>query len=216
AAIDHGGVAGLEGPVRHLADQFTLHEHLVPAQQFVLRGVQQVHVAEQVPSHGLLRDVAMVRTRSVARLRALGKGNYLKRPRSSTESFGAADFDTAPSGWLGIVGCSHRNWYRDRAPSSLVSVTIQLAVARFDRCGGGSLRQVRRRGPMVQVYRYLFPVMWLSWIGYWWAASRNVKITSRREPLRSRLRYFLAPTPSPALPRRATPPLPALHSRFTP
>lgn len=44
---------------------------------------------------------------------------------------------------------------------------------------------------MIHVYRYLFPVMWLGWVGYWWAASRDVKITSRREPLRSRLSHVV-------------------------
>src|SRR5215475_10136457 len=51
AAVDHGGVAGLKGPVRHLADQLALNEHLVAAQQLILRGIQQLHVAEQISAH---------------------------------------------------------------------------------------------------------------------------------------------------------------------
>jgi hypothetical protein len=31
---------------------------------------------------------------------------------------------------------------------------------------------------MPYVYRYLFPVMWLGWVGYWCVASRNVKTTA--------------------------------------
>ena len=69
---------------------------------------------------------------------------------------------------------------------------------------------------MVQVYRYLFPVMWLSWIGYWWAASRNVKITSRREPLRSRLVYVVPLMLAVALLWRSTSPIHALGERFMP
>src|SRR5437762_120612 len=40
---------------------------------------------------------------------------------------------------------------------------------------------------MTLLYRYLFPVMWLSWAAYWWLLSRNVKVTARHEPLWSRL-----------------------------
>jgi protein-S-isoprenylcysteine O-methyltransferase Ste14 len=35
-------------------------------------------------------------------------------------------------------------------------------------------------------YRYLLPGMWLCWSVYWWALSRNVKNTIRREPLTAR------------------------------
>ena len=36
-------------------------------------------------------------------------------------------------------------------------------------------------------YRYAFPVMWFSWVVYWWVASRDVKSTIQRESLPSRL-----------------------------
>ncbi len=40
---------------------------------------------------------------------------------------------------------------------------------------------------MALVYNYLFPVMWLSFLAYWWAISRNVKETERQESAASRL-----------------------------
>ena len=44
---------------------------------------------------------------------------------------------------------------------------------------------------MPLVYRYAFPAMWLSWMVYWWAASRDVKGTLRRESLPSRLSHIV-------------------------
>jgi len=44
---------------------------------------------------------------------------------------------------------------------------------------------------MPLVYRYAFPTMWLTWMIYWWAASRNVKSTVRRESLASRLSHIV-------------------------
>lgn len=44
---------------------------------------------------------------------------------------------------------------------------------------------------MPLVYRYAFPAMWLSWMVYWWAASRDVKSDVRRESLSSRLVYIV-------------------------
>ena len=41
------------------------------------------------------------------------------------------------------------------------------------------------------VYRYAFPAMWLSWILYWWAASRDVKSAQRQESLPSRLLHIV-------------------------
>ena len=40
-------------------------------------------------------------------------------------------------------------------------------------------------------YRYAFPAMWLSWVIYWWVASRDVKTTVRRESLPSRLSHIV-------------------------
>ena len=44
---------------------------------------------------------------------------------------------------------------------------------------------------MLPIYRYAFPVMWLSWMVYWWAQSRNVKVAVRREPWASRLLHIV-------------------------
>jgi protein-S-isoprenylcysteine O-methyltransferase Ste14 len=41
------------------------------------------------------------------------------------------------------------------------------------------------------VYRYTFSVMWLSWVAYWWVASRDVKSTVQRESLPSRLSHIV-------------------------
>jgi protein-S-isoprenylcysteine O-methyltransferase Ste14 len=41
------------------------------------------------------------------------------------------------------------------------------------------------------VYRYLLSAMWLSWIAYWWALSRNVKPAARRESVPSRLLHLV-------------------------
>ncbi|MGD1276842.1 MAG: isoprenylcysteine carboxylmethyltransferase family protein [Tepidisphaeraceae bacterium] len=37
------------------------------------------------------------------------------------------------------------------------------------------------------VYSYLIPAMWIGYLAYWWAMSRNVKVTERRESVPSRL-----------------------------
>jgi protein-S-isoprenylcysteine O-methyltransferase Ste14 len=44
---------------------------------------------------------------------------------------------------------------------------------------------------MVLVYRFLFPGMWLSWMIYWFLASRHAKPNERREPIGSRLLHLL-------------------------
>jgi protein-S-isoprenylcysteine O-methyltransferase Ste14 len=41
------------------------------------------------------------------------------------------------------------------------------------------------------VYRYAFSAMWLSWVVYWWVASRDVKSTVQRESLPSRLSHIV-------------------------
>ena len=40
-------------------------------------------------------------------------------------------------------------------------------------------------------YRYAFPVMWLSWVVFWWLAARDVKTTAQRESLPSRLSHIV-------------------------
>ena len=44
---------------------------------------------------------------------------------------------------------------------------------------------------MTLLYRFLFPVLWLSWAAYWWALSGNVKAATRRESVPSRLLHIL-------------------------
>src|SRR5215831_12797308 len=44
---------------------------------------------------------------------------------------------------------------------------------------------------MQLAYRFLFPGMWISWVVYWFWASRAVKRTERREPVGSRLLHLL-------------------------
>lgn len=39
---------------------------------------------------------------------------------------------------------------------------------------------------MSVAYRFLFAAMWLSWAGYWWLLSSNVKASSRQESTLSR------------------------------
>ncbi len=51
AAVDHRGARGHDRPVGDLADQLALDEHLAAAQQAVLGGVEQLHVAEEILGH---------------------------------------------------------------------------------------------------------------------------------------------------------------------
>jgi protein-S-isoprenylcysteine O-methyltransferase Ste14 len=44
---------------------------------------------------------------------------------------------------------------------------------------------------MSLLYRFLFPLMWLSWAGFWWRASYGAKRVDRRESLDSRLLHVL-------------------------
>ena len=44
---------------------------------------------------------------------------------------------------------------------------------------------------MTLAYRFLFPGMWLSWVLYWFWASRQAKPNERHEPIGSRLLHIL-------------------------
>ena len=44
---------------------------------------------------------------------------------------------------------------------------------------------------MERTYNSLFLGMWLAWAAYWWALSRRVKATERRESLYSRLAFIV-------------------------
>jgi len=63
-------------------------------------------------------------------------------------------------------------------------------------------------------YRFLFPVMWLSWAGYWWLVSSNVKASSRREPVLSRLLHVVPLIVAILLLWIPSVPLPWLNTRF--
>ena len=45
---------------------------------------------------------------------------------------------------------------------------------------------------LLLVYDFLFPAMWLVYIAYWWAISKNVKDTERGEPALPRLVRLVA------------------------
>ncbi len=69
---------------------------------------------------------------------------------------------------------------------------------------------------MADVYRYLFPAMWLTWLGYWMAAPRKVKPTARSGSHVSRLLHLVPLAIAAALlvPTRTA--IPALGERFLP
>ena len=67
---------------------------------------------------------------------------------------------------------------------------------------------------MTEVSRYLFPVMWLGWVGYWLAAARNVKPMARREPFASRLLHVVPLTVAAALLLPSHFPIRPLGERF--
>jgi protein-S-isoprenylcysteine O-methyltransferase Ste14 len=66
------------------------------------------------------------------------------------------------------------------------------------------------------VYEYLFPAMWLGFVAYWWAISKNVKLTERQESLPSRLARLVLIACAVALLWLPSVPLPLLDKRFLP
>ena len=69
---------------------------------------------------------------------------------------------------------------------------------------------------MPLIYDYLFPAMWLSFLAYWRVMSTNVKVTERRESIRSRLVRLVAIACAVALLWLPSVPLPLLDERFLP
>ncbi len=69
---------------------------------------------------------------------------------------------------------------------------------------------------MTYIYRFLIPVMWISWALYWWVESGNVKATVRREPMTSRLIYILPLILAVLLLWELKIPVPLLYERFLP
>jgi len=65
-------------------------------------------------------------------------------------------------------------------------------------------------------YHYVFPALWLTWAGYWWISSRDVKPTARREPLSSRMRYIGPLVVAALLLTMPNLPVPLLRERFVP
>lgn len=69
---------------------------------------------------------------------------------------------------------------------------------------------------MDPIYRYLIPLMWIVWAGYWFAAARNVKATARHESFASRMAH-IGPLMIAALMLSVNSlPLPTLYARFMP
>jgi len=66
------------------------------------------------------------------------------------------------------------------------------------------------------VYRYLLASMWISWVAYWFWASRNAKPTERREPLGSRLLHVVPLVLAVALLWGERGPIAILNSRLFP
>ena len=66
------------------------------------------------------------------------------------------------------------------------------------------------------MYRYLFPVMWLSWAAYWLAASHNSKATARSESAASRLLHIVLVLLASFLLWIPNLPIAALGGRFLP
>src|SRR5271167_1452693 len=69
---------------------------------------------------------------------------------------------------------------------------------------------------MPLVYDYLFPAMWLGFLAYWWAISKNVKETASRESAPSRLARLVLIVCAAALLWLPSVPLPLLDQRFLP
>ena len=69
---------------------------------------------------------------------------------------------------------------------------------------------------MAYLHRYLFPALWLSWMAYWWIASRNVKRTVRQEGQSSRALHVIPLALAAALLFVPRSPIAALGERFVP
>jgi len=69
---------------------------------------------------------------------------------------------------------------------------------------------------MSLIYSYLFPVMWLAYLGYWWVMATKVKATERRESAASRLIRLVAIVCAVALLWVPRIPFPLFGGRFLP
>lgn len=66
------------------------------------------------------------------------------------------------------------------------------------------------------IYRFLIPIMWISWALYWWMKSINVKITVRRESFIARFAYIFPLTLAVLLLWVPSLPFSFLHTQFLP
>ncbi len=69
---------------------------------------------------------------------------------------------------------------------------------------------------MPLIHNYLFPAMWLSYLAYWWAMSRNVKESKRRESVPPRLARLVSIACAVALLWLPSVPVLFLDERFLP
>lgn len=69
---------------------------------------------------------------------------------------------------------------------------------------------------MSHFYDILFPALWLAWMVYWWALSRQVKVNARRESAGSRRSYVVALLLAVVLLSVSDWPVPFLDARFMP
>jgi len=69
---------------------------------------------------------------------------------------------------------------------------------------------------MINLYYYLLPAMWLCWAIYWWAVSRDVKTTARRESISSQLSHIVPVMIAVILVSPTRFPVPVLGWRFLP
>ena len=66
------------------------------------------------------------------------------------------------------------------------------------------------------IYRWLFPALWMAWAFYWWLTSADVKETTRREPLLSRVLHLGPMLVAAAILWSPRLPVPGLNERFMP
>jgi protein-S-isoprenylcysteine O-methyltransferase Ste14 len=69
---------------------------------------------------------------------------------------------------------------------------------------------------MPHVHSYLFPAMWISYLAYWQAMSRNVKAAERSESAPSRLARLVSMVCAASLLSLPSVPLPWVNQRFLP
>jgi len=79
-----------------------------------------------------------------------------------------------------------------------------------------ALRDHSKGQMMETIYRYLIPLMWVAWVGYWFVAARNVKATARHESFASRMAHIGPLVVAAVLLSANQLPLPLLYARFMP